>query len=184
MKEKLSSMSAESFNDLSSLISKNLSQLFSDQNVIQKKLIIGAFAPITKKSIREPMLDLLEWEELANLTSYPAYDSELKVMTFKMARMSDLVIKKDFGPEILGPDLKSKEVVPDLILVPGLAFSESGDRLGRGKGFYDKYLEHYRGVKIGVCFGTQVVDEIPTETHDIALDYLVSEQEIKKCIRA
>lgn len=180
MKEMLSSIDEASFTEMSSLISKNLFQLFSDLNVIQQKICIGAFAPIAQ----EPKLDLLRLDVIAELTSYPAYDLQLKAMTFKMARMSDLVIKQDFGPEILGPDSASPEVVPGLILIPGLVFSKAGDRLGRGKGFYDKYLEHYRGIKIGVCFGAQIVKTIPTEQHDVALDYIVTEEKIIKCINA
>jgi 5-formyltetrahydrofolate cyclo-ligase len=50
-----------------------------------------------------------------------------------MARRSELIIKKDFGFEILGPPSESPEVIPGVILVPGLAFTERGERLGRGK---------------------------------------------------
>lgn len=180
MKEILSSLDEASLTKMSSLIAKNLSQLFSELNVIQQKICIGAFAPIAK----EPVMDLLQTQELEKLTSYPAYDPRLDEMNFKMARMRDLVPSKDFGTEILGPGSNALEVLPGLILIPGLAFSEQGDRLGRGKGFYDKYLSRYTGVKIGVCFEVQLVDSIPTEFHDVPLDYIVTEKKIIKCKRA
>ena len=49
----------------------------------------------------------------------------------------------------------------DLVLVPGVAFDLRGNRLGRGRGFYDRLLAEIRGVKCGVAFDEQVVDEVP-----------------------
>ena len=64
----------------------------------------------------------------------------------------------------------------DLILVPGLAFDAAGHRLGRGRGYYDRFLHSRDGsycVKIGVCFDFQKVDEVPVDAHDIAMDKVV-----------
>lgn len=63
----------------------------------------------------------------------------------------------------------------DLIIVPGMAFDHNGHRLGRGKGFYDRFLKKYpRCYKIGVCFPYQFVDEIPISEHDINMDLIIS----------
>lgn len=177
MKAKLSLLDVSAKTNKSSKLSKNLETLLSDLHVIQKKICIGAFAPIA----HEPLWYLELSEDYQKLTSYPAYDTDAKVMTFKMARMSDLIVKKDFGYDILGPSLDAPESRPEVILIPGLAFSEKGERLGRGKGFYDKYLHKYRGVKIGICFEVQLENHIPTEEHDIHLDYLVTEERIINC---
>ena len=63
----------------------------------------------------------------------------------------------------------------DLIIVPGVAFTRNGKRLGRGKGYYDKYLskEGFRATKIGVCYNEQLVEEIPDEPHDIIMDDVI-----------
>ena len=63
----------------------------------------------------------------------------------------------------------------DAIVVPGVAFTESGARMGRGKGFYDRYLsqEEFRGLKIGVCYNEQIVGELPVEPHDVKMDCVV-----------
>jgi len=57
---------------------------------------------------------------------------------------------------------------PDLALVPGLAFTQAGDRLGRGAGFYDRLLASpgFRAATIGVCFRVQLVPHLPREPHD------------------
>lgn len=66
----------------------------------------------------------------------------------------------------------------DLIIVPGLAFDRTMNRLGRGKGYYDKYLTATKAVKMGVCFDFQLLDSIPTDTHDVKMDVLVSENDL------
>lgn len=63
-------------------------------------------------------------------------------------------------------------------LVPGLAFTISGCRLGRGGGFYDRLLEGASGVRIGVSFGFQIFDYIPCGPHDIKMDVLLTESGI------
>ena len=63
----------------------------------------------------------------------------------------------------------------DLIIVPGVAFDCQGNRLGRGRGYYDRFLSQHLDVKrIGICFDFQLVDEIPTESFDIRMDEVIS----------
>lgn len=63
----------------------------------------------------------------------------------------------------------------DLIVVPGVAFDHKGNRLGRGRGYYDRFLCQHLSVKrIGICFDFQLVDEIPTEPFDIRMDEVIS----------
>ena len=64
----------------------------------------------------------------------------------------------------------------DLVLVPGVAFSRQGARLGRGGGFYDRLLSRpdFRARRIGVCFERQLLDELPTEPHDCAVDLVIT----------
>jgi 5-formyltetrahydrofolate cyclo-ligase len=62
----------------------------------------------------------------------------------------------------------------DFVAVPGVAFAPDGRRLGRGKGFYDRLLASVRGVKCGIAFDQQIVEDLPTEPHDIRLDYVLT----------
>lgn len=66
----------------------------------------------------------------------------------------------------------------DLLIVPGLAFDSNGGRLGRGGGFYDRFLARpgLAGRAIGVCFQAQIVPEIPREAHDIPVLRVITEQ--------
>ena len=65
----------------------------------------------------------------------------------------------------------------DLILVPGVAFDKSGNRLGRGKGYYDKVLKQTGACKVGVCFDFQLVERVPVEPHDVKMDRVVASGE-------
>ncbi len=64
------------------------------------------------------------------------------------------------------------------IVVPGVAFDLRRNRLGRGKGYYDKLLGQTQAVKIGIGYDLQLLDEIPAEPHDIKMDIVVTEKRI------
>jgi len=68
----------------------------------------------------------------------------------------------------------------DLVIVPALAFDRRGNRLGRGAGFYDRFLSdaRFRGVIAGIAFREQVVKRVPTLDHDVAVHMLVTDDEV------
>lgn len=61
----------------------------------------------------------------------------------------------------------------DVVLVPGVAFDRQGNRLGRGKGYYDKILKNTAAYKIGVCFDFQFVETVPADEHDVEMDEVI-----------
>lgn len=70
---------------------------------------------------------------------------------------------------------RGEEVAPeriDLVVCPGVAFTRDGRRLGRGKGYYDRWLARpgVRAVKTGICYPHQIVGDLPAEPHDIRMD--------------
>ena len=71
----------------------------------------------------------------------------------------------------------------DLIIVPGLGFDLKGNRIGHGKGFYDRLLRIPKVKKIGLAFEWQIFDEIPTDNHDIPINMIISEKRIISCLR-
>lgn len=76
---------------------------------------------------------------------------------------------------ILEPDSEPYEGPLDLIVVPGMAFDREGHRLGRGKGYYDRFLALYPDVPtIGLCFDFQYVEQIPVEPHDKLVDCVLT----------
>lgn len=63
----------------------------------------------------------------------------------------------------------------ELIIVPAVAYDRRGNRLGRGKGFYDRLLQTTKATKIGVAYDFQLLDEIPAEPHDVPVDVVISQ---------
>lgn len=66
----------------------------------------------------------------------------------------------------------------EAVLIPGLAFDEAGNRLGFGKGFYDRSLRNYAGLKIGLGYDFQVLPAIPRADHDLVCDVIVTEKRL------
>lgn len=69
----------------------------------------------------------------------------------------------------------------ETVVVPGIAFDKSGNRMGFGKGCYDMFLEGFRGVKVGFCYDFQIAEELPCTEKDIAMDYIFSDKRIINC---
>ena len=67
-------------------------------------------------------------------------------------------------------------IEPQWFLVPGLGFDFSGARLGRGKGYYDSYLEDKDLLTIGIAWSEQVIEKIPMEQHDCYMDFIITEE--------
>lgn len=65
----------------------------------------------------------------------------------------------------------------DLIIIPGIAFDRNLNRLGFGKGYYDKYLFNKDIYKIGICFDEQVLVSLPVDSHDIKMNLVITEKE-------
>ena len=156
---------------------KNLNAVFNShfKSFPNKKLLIGVFAPIQD----EPKIlrHLQKWDDHL---CFPAILRESQ-MVFKKSKIPDLVAVKNFGTEILCPAEECEIVEPDVVLVPGLGFTEQGMRLGRGKGFYDRYLEKYKGLIIGIGFDLQIEKKLPTDHHDQNMNLIVTEKRVIDC---
>lgn len=70
----------------------------------------------------------------------------------------------------------------DLVVVPGLAFDGHGNRIGRGRGFYDRFLAHpdWHGVACGLALEEQYIDQVPTNEHDRPVDILVTDEVVRR----
>lgn len=96
-----------------------------------------------------------------NLEILPYEESRLELGSFH--------IEEPTGSDTVDPS----EI--ELIVVPAVAYDRRGNRLGRGKGFYDRLLKTSRATKIGIGYNFQLVDEVPTEPHDVAVDIVITD---------
>tara|TARA_B100001564_G_scaffold698_1_gene652 strand:+ start:148 stop:657 length:510 start_codon:yes stop_codon:yes gene_type:complete len=115
--------------------------------------------------------DLIGYKQL--ITSY-LVSSDIELCLYKEPFIKNAL-------NILEPEnpIKIKEV--DVFLVPGVAFTASGKRLGRGGGYYDKLLSKYPDtLKIGITFNERILQDLPTESHDISMDYVFTNDKYYK----
>lgn len=70
----------------------------------------------------------------------------------------------------------------DLVIVPGLGFTPAGYRIGRGMGFYDRFLaqSNFMGLSCGLCFDEQLIEDLPVLDHDVPLSMLISDRGIRR----
>ncbi len=109
----------------------------------------------------------------------PVIDENYNMNFFSWKKKQVLLVNK-FG--ILEP-IKTKAKIPNLMLVPILAFDSNKYRLGYGKGFYDRYLNRYQKkleniLTVGVAFSFQKLHKLPTEKNDVKLNYILTEKGI------
>lgn len=96
-----------------------------------------------------------------------------------ISSLENLTPCSPFG--ILEPSDAAEMVDPamiDFAIVPGLAFDRKGRRLGKGAGYYDRYLRSVKAVKCGVCFDEMLIDSVAVGAYDIPMDIVVTEDSI------
>lgn len=97
-----------------------------------------------------------------------------KIKVFEVRDLRADLSRGSFG--ILEPQTKRPlgRQSLDLMIIPGLAFDRKGNRLGRGKGYFDRFLTRFKKTpKIGLAFKEQIVSKVPAEAHDISVDKVI-----------
>ena len=96
---------------------------------------------------------------------------DLEVLPYEESRLElgSFHIEEPSGNDLTDPS----EI--EMVVVPAVAYDRKGKRLGRGKGFYDRFLQHTKATKVGVGYEFQLLDELPTEPHDIPMDMIVTQ---------
>ncbi len=163
-----------------------------------KRKIDGAGKHKCEEAVISFLLQCRTISECRNILLYHALPDELPTSRMIQTFMAD---KHVFLPRVEGDDLAIVEFKGDnlqegafgiyepagepvgienmdAVIVPGVAFDRLGNRLGRGKGYYDRLLRNFCHTKIGVAFSCQIVDTVPHEPHDIKMDMIITEKEI------
>lgn len=137
--------------------------------------VISGFWPIRDEADILPLLDLLR-DKGAKLC-LPVVISKTEII-FRQFVADDDLVAGGFGTQ--APSPAQPELDPTIMLVPLSAFDAKGHRIGYGAGFYDRVIAklNKKGVfprLIGIAFDCQEVPSVPTEKHDIPLDYILTE---------
>ena len=126
------------------------------------------------------VLKLLEFNYISKQSLLLPIIEEKNLMNFFSWKKNEVLQVNKYG--ILQP-IKSEQHVPNIMLVPLLAFDKNKYRLGYGKGFYDRYLNKYlkkfkKILTIGVAFSFQKHHNLPVNSKDVKLDYILTEKGI------
>ena len=118
---------------------------------------------------------LLRWCEMGKRVVVPRVEGD--IMRFYDYDPAQMTIGA-FGIEEPTSEVEVMPEAIDLMIVPARAFTREGIRLGRGGGFYDKYMSQptFRAHKIGIAYACQIFDSLPHDPHDIAVDTVVTEK--------
>ncbi len=126
------------------------------------------------------ILQLLEFKNILSQDILLPVTDKKNLMNFFSWKKNDILFVNELG--MLEP-AKTKPKVPDIILVPILAFDKDKYRLGYGKGFYDRYLNKYLKqfkniITVGVAFSFQKYHKLPVNQNDVKLNFIITEKGI------
>lgn len=177
-KSKLASFEIEKKQKADKLILEKLKEnltLVSNNWVIQygELPILGLYLPM---SVEPNILEILEWK-VARISFPYCKSKEDRVMEYCCFEGSRADIPNQgyfFKTE------SPKFCLPDLVLVPGLAFDYQGYRLGQGHGYYDMYFDQHDCLSIGLCYSWQMLKKIDVMKHDRKMKLIITDQEILK----
>ena len=171
--EKRNILSDKDINKKSDLIIKNLASYIENVQNIMIFMDMKTEVKITK---------LLELYPKKNFFISKITNSKNREMKINKYNKNELILHKFGYYESSSNDFYDEEIL-DIVIVPALAFDSKKNRIGFGGGYYDTFLEKVRqknnkALFIGVCYDFQIIDNIPTEKHDVTLDFVVNENKI------
>jgi 5-formyltetrahydrofolate cyclo-ligase len=139
--------------------------------------VVSGYSPIRSEIDPLPLMRRLAAQG-ARL-ALPTVTARGHSLIFRAWSVNDRLLLGSLGiPE---PSPAAAEVVPDVMLVPLAAFDRAGHRIGYGAGYYDFTFSHLRKVKavagVGLAFALQEIATVPALSHDVALDYVLTERE-------
>jgi 5-formyltetrahydrofolate cyclo-ligase len=161
----------------------------------------AALARQTSEEFAESLLALSLQQNLKRIGCYLSFGSEPATDSFiELARAQGIeiacpridsngqmvmaVLESGTTPTALGFREPTGQVIEpkdlDLIIVPALAIDFGGHRLGRGAGYFDRYLEHYTGPTVGLIYDSEFLPEVPSEAHDEPVSQVVTQSRTVK----
>tara|TARA_B100000686_G_scaffold316501_1_gene364396 strand:+ start:781 stop:1347 length:567 start_codon:yes stop_codon:yes gene_type:complete len=168
-KKNYSKIKKFNFNLIFKLIRKNFSK---------KKIVIAGYYPSNYE------VNILNFLREANKKKFKIVLPVIRPsgkMSFKSWIFNEPLYVSKFGT--LEPNNSNKKITPDLIMVPLVAFDDQLNRIGYGKGYYDRILKKINKIKkkkifLGIAYSFQKCRKIPVNKHDFKLDYIFTEREI------
>ena len=156
----------------------------SVREILGNQAIVMLYASKGQEVNTKPLMDALLSDNIGVVV--PIIEKE--TCSLRLSRINDpsvLVCSTFSVPEPIGNEIPVLEEEIGAVVVPMIAFDRCGHRLGYGAGYYDRFLSGRRDLeRIGVAFSCQEVPAIPAEQNDVAMDMIVTEHEIIRCLGA
>ncbi|WP_026039099.1 5-formyltetrahydrofolate cyclo-ligase [Sporolactobacillus vineae] len=149
-------------------------RLFKEAQWLQAQMIAVTLS--MGKEIETTRIISRAWEENKGV-AVPKCDPRRKELTFYRIHSLDQLAEGFYGLKEPIPE-RTTVVTPeqlDLVIVPGVVFDPSGNRIGYGGGYYDRFLSGYRGRTVSLLLEMQLAGTLPSEKHDRRIDQLITE---------
>jgi len=151
-----------------------------DSPLFKNASMLLIYAPLEQEINLLPLAHMARKRGLP--IAFPRCDKETNTMQFYILPEGQKLLPGAYGiPE---PPEDAPECIPDehaLCVVPALSYDLTGNRIGYGKGYYDRYLATFPGVTVGAAYASMLLRSVPTEPHDKAVDWLFTERGVYRC---
>lgn len=168
---KRSSLSSEFINSHSDLIINNLLPYIYCKKNIMIFMDMKNEVKITK---------LLDYFTDNNINVFIPKIFSDKTMKINLYKENELVLNNFGFYESSSENFYNPDML-DIIIIPGVAFDRLKNRIGFGKGYYDRFLESFNNdniLKIGICYDFQLLESIPQDYHDVKMNIIITESEV------
>ncbi|MCP4590326.1 MAG: 5-formyltetrahydrofolate cyclo-ligase [bacterium] len=156
-------------------------KLLIGQREYRKAEIIMVFLSLPSELDTTPLV-LRAWQDRKRVVAPKVSWEQKRMMPIEIRSLTDDLAETslEIREPVAGVPIPVSMI--DLVIVPGLGFDAQGNRLGRGRGFYDRFLAHpdFRAVKCAVTFEEQLCREIPSDPLDVRVDMVVTDTKVRR----
>ena len=156
-------------------------QLLFEQAEFKKAETVMVFLSLAGEIDTSPIV-LRCWQERKRVLAPKVSWNQRRMMPVEIRSLTEDLMVTGMGIREPISGIPFPISLLDMVIVPGLGFDEKGNRLGRGRGFYDRFLAHaeFKGIACGLAFEQQALEEIPVGPLDRHVDMLVTDKKVRR----
>jgi len=155
-------------------------RLFQEPEYIKAEIVM-VFLSMETEADTTPIA-LRCWQDSKRVLAPKVSWNQRRMLPLEIRSLTDDVVCSNMGIREPVAGIPFPVNMIDLLIVPGLGFDEYGNRLGRGRGFYDRFLAHpeFRGIACGVCLESQITPRLPVGPLDREVDMVVTDASVRR----
>ena len=168
MRKQIANLKAQQSQSTLKDLSNNILSFLGTQAVFKEASVILLYYSLPDEVNTHQFIE--KWKDIKTIILPVVIGDELELRYY--TGIEDLAIGRYGIKEPIGKAFNNLKTI-DLAIIPGVAFDREGNRLGRGKGYYDRLLPQIDAYNIGICFPFQLFDYIPTEPFDVRMNQII-----------